>query len=240
MSLSKKVSISKKKSNKEPITTEEDNELYNKQVKTFFEIKNKWETRKNKKQSNCLICNNLTNTMIFNVSYDLYLAKCGKQMCPSIEISRRTYISMEDKTLQMKKQLDTLKRKFIVEKMDTIFKFIDDKNAITKFKNEFEEYRELLKMYNQYNLENKTEEHEQNINNITNKIYQECIEISKIREQKYTPQQIEDIIDIVNNKLTPLTNELNKLKYPIMEMNITKTGDIKLYQNTEIVQFIKN
>lgn len=240
MSLSKKVSISKKKLNKEPITTEEDNELYNKQVKTFFEIKNKWETRKNKKQSNCLICNNLTNTMIFNVSYDLYLAKCGKQMCPSIEISRRTYISMEDKTLQMKKQLDTLKRKFIVEKMDTIFKFIDDKNAITKFKNEFEEYRELLKMYNQYNLENKTEEHDKNINDITNKIYQECIEISKIREQKYTPQQIEDIIDIVNNKLTPLTNELNKLKYPIMEMNITKTGDIKLYQNTEIVQFIKN
>jgi hypothetical protein len=244
MSSSKKVSIAKKSktssttiNNEEMNTTSQlyDDEEYNKQVKHFFEIKNKWETRKNKKQTNCLICNNLTDTMIFEVSHDLYLAKCGKKTCPSIEISRRTYISIDEKMRQMREKLDVLKRKFIVEKMDTMFKFIDDKNAIKVFKNEFEEYRELLKVYNQYNVENKKEERQKRIDNINDKIFEECVEIKKLRELR----KIDDIVDIVNNKISPLTSELQKITYPIMEINITKNGDIMLYQNTEIPQFIR-
>ena len=233
MSSSKKVSI---KTNAEPNEQpdEQPDEQYNKQVKRFFELKNKWEKRKNKKQTNCLICNNLTTTMIFEVSRDLYLAKCGKKTCPSIEIARKTFISMEDNIQQMRDKLDKLKRKFIIEKMDTMFKFIDDKNAIKVFKNEFEEYRELLKVYNQYNLENKNQN---KIDELNTKIYDERLEIMKLREIDYTPQQIEDIIDIVNNKLTPLIGELQELTYPIMEMNITKTGDIKLYQKSEIPRY---
>jgi hypothetical protein len=227
----------------------EDDEKYNKEVRRFFEIKNKWETRKTKKQSNCLICNNLTNNMIFEISHDLYLAKCKKQTCPALEISRRTYISIEEQIKKMREKLDLLKRKFIVEKMDTMFKFIDNKNAIKVFKSEFEEYRELLKVYNKYNLENINEERENKINELNNKIYEECQEILKLRELQKTNgihqqfQQgtttIEDIINIVNNKITPLTDELQKIQYPIMEMNFTKKGDIKLYQYNEIVNFIR-
>jgi predicted RNase H-like nuclease (RuvC/YqgF family) len=216
----------------------DENEQYNKDVKRFFEIKQKWEENHPKK---CLICNNPNAKMRFEVSHDLYLAKCGKQTCQTIEISRRSFVSFDEKIQQMREKLDNLKRKFIIEKMDTMFKFIDDKNAIKIFKDEFEEYRELLKVYNQHNTETKYREREAKIADLTGKIYSECQEIQRLREGKEGKETvaISDIIDIVDSKLTPLTGELQGLKYPIMEMNIGKMGEIKLYQVSQYPQFIE-
>ena len=242
MSSSKNVSISKKTKNinentyRKYVEETEDIQLYNKKVTQFFEMKNKWETRKNKKQSNCLICNNLTNTMTFEVSHDLYLAKCGKKICKPIEISRKTFISIDEKIKNISNKLNNLRQKFIIQKMDTMFNFIDDKNAIKVFKNEFEEYRELLKLYDEYISKYNTEEQKKNIDELNNKIYLEIIEINKLRD--VIPLPIDDIIDIVNNNITPLINKLQEIQYPIMEMNMNKDGTIQLYQNTTKPQFI--
>jgi len=246
--MSKKVRITanaKTISKKNPTYNDEgygdaDVEQYNKEVKRFFEMKQKWEENAPKK---CLICNNANAKMRFEVSHDLYLAKCGKQTCPTIEISRRTFISFDEKMQQMREKLDNLKRKFIIEKMDTIFKFIDDKNAIKIFKDEFEEYRELLKVYNQHNVETKYRERDAKVAELNGKIYSNCQEIERLREGKEGKEgkekvAISDIVDIVHNKLTPLTVELQVLKYPIMEMNIGKMGDIKLYQRQNKGEFI--
>jgi hypothetical protein len=124
-----------------------------------------------------------------------------------------------------------------------MFKFIDNKNAIKIFKDEFDEYRELIKLNELYNSENKMEETQNNIDEINQDIYKELIHIEKLRETIISGQNnsiiINDIIDIFNNKLTPLVEKLQNVQYPIMEMNITKKGDIKLYQNTKINEFIE-
>jgi paraquat-inducible protein B len=235
MSLSNKISTIK--------NNQESYEKYYKEVRRFFEMKTKWEMRKNKKKSNCLICNNITNSMIFEVSGDLYLAKCEKKTCKPIEILRKKFILIESKIQEIQHKLNYLKSKFIIEKMDTMFKFIDNKNAIKIFKDEFDEYRELIKNNELYNSENKMEETQNIIDEINQDIYKELIHIEKLRETIISGQNnsiiINDIIDIFNNKLTPLVEKLQNVQYPIMEMNITKKGDIKLYQNTKINEFIE-
>lgn len=234
----KKVSISKKEEIDNNEESNKSDEEYNKSVKKFFEMKKKWEKNINKKkQMKCLICNNITNNMIFEITYDLYLAKCDKKTCHPFEISRRHYILLQDKIKEISDKINFLKNKFIVEKMDTMFKFIDNKNAIKTFKNEYEEYRELIKEYNEYNLKYNNDKQEKMIDEINNKIFQERNEIKKLRD--YSPLQIDDILYIVNNKLIPLTIELQNVNYPIMEIDIIKKGEIKLFQYNKKPIFIR-
>jgi paraquat-inducible protein B len=249
---SKKARISTKHIEKDVDNVKEGVEEYNRQVRRFFQAKQEWETRKTKRQSKCPICNNITSKMRFEISQDLYLAKCGKTDC-SLEIARRVYISQEDKMAQMEAKLAHLKNRFIIQKMDAMFKYIDDKNAIKVFKDEFEEYRELLKVYNQYNGEFANQETETAIETLNTQIYKECQEIKQLEEtvktsgttqstklatNTATKVAITDIIDIVHNKLEPLVAELQQKQYPIMEMNLTKDGHIKLYQKPQLPKFI--
>jgi hypothetical protein len=242
------MSSSKKKSKKNTITfqpeleekrdTTESDQKYIKDVTRFFELKSKWETRKNKKQSQCVICHSQTSSMVFEVSHDLYLAKCGKKTCPSLEIARRTYMSRDEKVNTLREKLNTLQRRFILEKMNTMFKFIDNTHAIETFKKEFEEYRELIKVLDTYNSSKKEEERHHHIDELNTRIYQEFIEIQKQRE--HVPPPTRDIVDILHTTIIPLTHERHTYMYPCMEMNVTKQGELHLFQTTEKTQFVQN
>jgi predicted RNase H-like nuclease (RuvC/YqgF family) len=246
---SRRVTITSKK-NTTPLRTETDDDtnraLYNKKVKQYFTIKSEWETtHKAKKSAKCLICNHANARMTFEVTRDLYLAKCGKDTC-TMEIPRKSFISFEEKMQQMQEKLKNLKLNFIIQKQDTIHRFIDDKNAIKVFKDEFEEYRELVKVFDQYNTQQNNTTRQTRIDELKTALFKECQEIKQLEEtitttatNTATTNTIQEIVDIVFNKLTPLTVELQSLTYPIMELNVTKTGELRLYQRDEITQFVE-
>jgi paraquat-inducible protein B len=226
-----------------PIEIDDNIQQYNKQLKRFFQMKTNWENTKNKNRGvKCPICNNITKKMNFEISHDLYLAECGKKICPKLEIPRRTYTLFDDKIQQMTDKLANLQRKFIIEKMDSMFKFIENKNTIKEFKADLEEYRELRKLLDEQTNDNNYQKHNEQIDVLNSQIF---IELQKIKEiEKSIPTStsasklIDDIIQITTTKLIPLTIELQNTKYPIMEMNIRKNGELYLYQRDELAKFI--
>jgi hypothetical protein len=216
-------------------TEKENTERHNKEVLRYFKMKQKWEeimnTMKDNKRQKCLICG-LVGNMKFDVSKYLYSATCGKKNC-SLEIQRYNYISVDAKVASINEKLNALKRRFIIEKMDTMFKFIDDKNTIQTFKNDFEEYRELLKELNEFNnTHNNTKEIDEKILVLNNKINLE----KKVIEEHETAYKIDkqeshidDIVDKYYNKLIPLTDELFKLTHFTCEVNVKRNDISYLY-----------
>jgi HD superfamily phosphodiesterase len=140
-----------------------------------------------------------------------------------------------------------LQRKFIIEKMDTMFKFIDNKNAIKEFNKDIEEYRELCKILDEHTANINKQKHYDHIDELNSRLF---IELQKIKELEQnirnnttitnvaTSALIDDIINITIDKIQPLNDEIQNVKYPIMELNIRKNGELYLYQCDELPQFI--
>jgi hypothetical protein len=225
------------------INNEKEQIAYNKKLTKFFEIKRKWESNKKHAPIKCPFCNQTTTQLNFEISHDLYLADCGKSSCPKMEISRRTFIHFDEKMQKLRQKLEIMKRFFIIEKMDNMFKFIDNKNVMKEFKDKLEEYRELVKLYEDNTIDREDIKQRDQIDDLNAKIYSELqrikvIEETIMAESKNRNKSIDDIVDIVANKVIPLSNELQNVKYPIMEMNIRKNGEIFLYQKSQLSKFI--
>jgi len=221
----------------EPIDHYHDTIDYQKSVRKFFEMKSKWEelNPRNKKprQQKCLICNNI-GKMSFIMTKDIYLAKCGKTNC-KLEIQRKNVVSIEEKMNTLKEKLDYLKRRFIIEKMDTLFKFIDDKNAVKLFKDEFEEYRELVKVYNEYTKTSTDQKVMERIDEQVVLLYKELENIKTLERDNGT---IEDIISLYIKRIEPIAQNIQELQHPINELNRNRNGTFVLYQRPALPVFV--
>jgi hypothetical protein len=233
---------------------------YNQACNDFFRIKKKYEEelfkmRKKKYKTGktikgsqkrsrsvvplCLNCKK-KGGMIFDITRDRYAAYCGNKEEPCkfvIELTRGSYVLTELYLNTMQEILDDSKETIIRQKMDTLFDFISEetsarvfKEKITEFERDATLYNDELKKYNElYNnagKENDIKKKQITIYNINQKIR---TLIDEYKENGNT-SILKLIVNLYKTELIPETENLQKIKYDVVEMDTTNEDENRLIQ----------
>lgn len=227
-----------------------DYENYLNELKKYYNLKSKYEKIKenykkkllksndsmeskkkilSKQKFKCINCGNSGGT-IFLENVEGFKATCGNIENPcnlNINIEKINTINVIDEIHTMQNLLEESKKKITLTKLDFLFKYIEEDNAVEKFeelKNELninqEKYNKLLEYYYDItdNSEKKTLIEEKN-SEFYNLIlqYKELIELFKTNEDK---KYLKEAISIYINKIMDLNKMLMEVKYKI---NIIET-----------------
>jgi DNA repair exonuclease SbcCD ATPase subunit len=158
---------------------------------------------------------------------------CGDTRNPcnlDIKIERIVYYDFENILYNFKDDVEKIKDNIMRQKMDTLFNYISDKESVNKFKKELENYnttlatyQELLEKYN--SLHNNMMKQELIIRK-TDDVYGIIARIRNIIKEYTsghhdTEPDIEMVIAIYINELIPEVKNLQRLKYDVMETEVS-------------------
>ena len=225
-------------------------------INAYFKLKTKYEEKmlQNKKQAflsakstkmgmrqaakvkpGCIHCRRPVGT-IFSNKANMYSAICGdtKQPCNlKIKIFRGEHSLNEYYVYLFRQQLEDDKQTLIVQKMDTLFNYISEKQTSEKFKKNIQEHIETSEIYTErLNTHNEIYNNPQRTEKIQKKmetVYSIQEKIAKlIEEYKDTKNTeiLETAMNIYVHDLKPEIENARRLKYAIMEID-----DDVLYQN---------
>jgi hypothetical protein len=235
---------------------------YKDAIYKYFKLKNEYETSlkkdikkiKNKNKDNVKKRHILLSSFkgkcvgsckknvgsIFTKKNNYYVALCGgggKIPCNlNIKIYNGENYNFFNDMHFFKENTDLSKQDIIKKKMDVLFNFVNDKDAMKYFKSAFEKYKTnnasftiLYEKYQlMYNNPSKIELiHLKNekINEITEKINELMEEYKKNQTNK---DLLHNAIEIQINELIPEMDNLRNLKYEFVEMiNTFNTGEYK-------------
>lgn len=204
-------------------------------------INNKQLTKKEKQQKftqttkRCINCKQSGGT-IFTNENNVFRAYCGNTQTPcklNINIKRQQKVLIPEKIREYIHEINSLKTKIILLKLDFVFNFISEEKSIQTFSELKENLTQVsnkyIEIYDKYlNIKNKLAtqdelkikiiDRQQLINHIkTNmNLYKTSNNISYIKE----------IIDLYNNDLQNIIQEINKIKY---SQYIVENRDLKNY-----------
>jgi hypothetical protein len=164
----------------------------------------------------CINCNRPVGSL-FETTNNTYIARCGDAVNPcdfDIQLSSGDYGNLIYLYNQFSEEIQNIKQEIIQHKMDTLFKYIDEKTAVSQFKKQLESYTEmnsfLKELEQQYN---DIYFNEEQLEKIDKKIKQ----ISGIQE-RFKENSIKDAMHIYINELIPEIKNLENLKYGTREM----------------------
>lgn len=231
-----------------------ENDTYKKR-KAIYE---KAETKKDAKKllaeykPKCVYCNRAVGS-IFTTKDRRYLAKCGDPAnpCPlDIEIFLGYYENIREDLSFFKENLEKTKAFIIRQKLDTLFDYTTEEDAVADFKENLDTYNETSVYYNQ--VKTKYDEifsNEDTLQEIKEKEYDikmilyDIDEMMKKYKETEEPQFLKDAIETHVKNLLPAIEHVRRLKYPTMriihekensEVNGDETGSImdvnRLYQ----------
>ena len=227
-----------------------ENDTYKKR-KAIYE---KAETKKDAKKllaeykPKCVNCKRAVGS-IFATSDRRYLAKCGDPAnpCPlDIEIFLGYYDNIHTDLTFFKENLEKTKGYIIRQKLDTLFDYTTEEDAVADFKENLDTYNETSVYYNQ--VKTKYDEifsNEDTLQEIKEKEYDikmilyDIDEMTRKYKETEEPQFIKDAIEIHVKNLLPAIEHVRRLKYPTMRIinekeNDDETGQImnvnRLYQ----------
>jgi hypothetical protein len=184
-------------------------------------------------QPKCVNCKRPVGT-IFSRKDEHYIAICGDTNLATkcslkIDIFRGDTTSFESMFYLFKEQSEWLKDKIILQKLHTLFGYIDKRKSVSLFEKALKEYnsdssiyRELLEKYNSIHHDDvkKTEIIEK-----TAQLFETMNAIQKIKhDYEADPTNTEllhDAIDMQIKVLQPQIENVRRLKYPIMEAPTT-------------------
>lgn len=224
---------------------EEQYKEYLNDLKKFYSLKKKYEDNKenfkkrilksdvsmetkkkllSKQKFKCINCGKEGGSIFLKTS-EGFKATCGNISNPcdlNIDIKKIKYTNIIDEIYEVEKVLEESKRKISLTKLDYLFKYIEEDNAVEKFEELKEElninqekYNKLLEYY--YNITN-NEEKNQLLNEKTQEFYtliaqyKEFIELFKNSEDK---KYLKDAVDLYINKIININKNLLELKYKI-------------------------
>jgi hypothetical protein len=183
----------------------------------------------------CINCERKVGT-IFSSKNKKFIAVCGDARNPcklNIEITNGYYSNHLQTIYHFKDLLEELKETIIRQKMDTLFKYIDEKKSVDLFKKNMEEYqstnllfKEMMETYEElYDnphtnelIKRKEIEIFETMKYIRDllKEYQKDLGIEENENSKYTI--MDTIINIYKNELVPQIHSLRMLKNAVVEM----------------------
>ena len=181
----------------------------------------------------CVNCKRPVGT-IFSDADEHYTAICGDPdlatKCPlKIDLYRGNASDLESILYNFRDYTEKLKEKIILQKLNTLFGYIDRRRssvlfdeALKEYNSDSATYRELLEKYNNihHNDDKKTDIIEKNA-----KIFEVIDAIQKIKNDYDADTTNSDLLhhamDMQINILQPQIEKLRRIKYPIMEAPTT-------------------
>lgn len=218
-----------------------DTEMKENYKKKLMKTSDSIETKKkllSKQKFKCVNCNKDGGTIFLETS-DSLKATCGNISNPcdlNIDIKKIKKENILNNLNIIEKELEITKKTITLTKLDYLFKYIEEDNAVEKFeelKNELtskqEKYNKLLTYY--YDITENSEKN-QLLNDKTDELYnnisqyKEFIQLFKDSEDN---KYLKDAINIYIEKIMVLNKKIMELKYKI---NLVETHEEKhfLYQ----------
>jgi hypothetical protein len=189
----------------------------------------------------CINCKQDGGT-IFTETPELLRATCGNTFSPcklDLSIERKKFAQISEKLLTTHKNLEKYKKNIITTKLDFLFNYIEEEKAVELFEtlkqqlnNSQESYNNLVNLYNSItnNEELKLLIQEKIIDfEINKKQYSDALELFKSSgEITY----LKSAVEIHNSKLSPIGDELMKLKYKSSYIEKNELDQFIFYQNS--------
>lgn len=231
----------------------ENENLYNKKeylesLHAYFKLKNKYDTLNHQKRKDiykrldnkkdaekllaefkpkCIHCKRPVGT-IFAINNRHYLAKCGDVTNPctlDIDLYAGFFHNIYQDLDFFKDGLETVKKYIIRQKLDTLFNYLSEDDAVKDFKSNLETYNESSVYYNDVHTKYQNVFFNENIiSEIRHKqaeiktIIYNMNEIIDSYKETNEPQFLKDYINMHIRELTPAVEHVRRLKYPTMEM----------------------
>jgi len=224
---------------------EPDNQLKDPKVAVFdfFKLKNEYKKntilfKKLKKRLNrrpkCVNCNRLVGTN-FTIKNNQYAAVCGDKTSPcklNILITREPIELYKDTIDLFRKDIIEEKQKIIQNKLDVIFGYITENEALKKSETLLDNYNTDVMAFTDYNEVYKniimSEERAKDIQKIQNDIEEHIREIqylcdpTNINKKIATEVPLEEIVQVYLHDLLPKIEKIRNLKYPVLEIDNQK------------------
>jgi len=190
---------------------------YFEKVDRFYKLKNRYETTKKKK---CINCGKLDGTLFDNKN-DKFIIKClNDTPCTNEEFDKKRFALLNNVVNDLHDKIENIKSDIIKIKLDIIFDYVNEDDAINKFtllKNNLNELEKLYRIYKtEYlnvvdNKEKKEQIREEKTNLFVN------IERLKelINEYKKTDNinLVKTASEIYISDIAPIAKKIRKLKY---------------------------
>jgi hypothetical protein len=213
-----------------------DNTLHELRKEAYYE--NIYKYRKTKKEAKriiasikpkCVNCKRPVGT-IFSRKDEHYTAICGDTNLATkcslkIDIFRGDTSSFESMFYLFKGQSERLKDKIILQKLHTLFGYIDKRKSVSLFEKALKEYNEDSAIYRtlheKYNSIHHDDVKKTEIIEKTAQLFETMDTIQKIKDDydadPTNTELLHDAMDMQIKVLQPQIENLRRLKYPIME-----------------------
>jgi hypothetical protein len=187
----------------------------------------------------CINCRRPVGT-IFSSSISGYSAICGdtNQPCQlNIKLLRSSNNTIENIVMIFKENVDEIKTKIIIQKLDTLFSYISESDSAALFSKKIKEYNEdskllsdNLTLYNDlHNNSHKMEmiqKKNEKIHEINKKIR---MAINEYKNTEYK-QTLRNAVELYIHDLMPEIDNLRRLKYDINEIIVDDDNNEVLFQ----------
>jgi hypothetical protein len=218
-------------------------------LNTYFEMKSEYQRKvyemkkqvfnkaKSKKSAKklmaelkpkCINCDRPVGSLFTNEGRN-YLARCGDAKNPcnlDIKIFAGEYGLLDNFLNTFQREIQDTKEEIIKQKLDTLFNYIGEREAISLFKKKLEEYTEintfLKELVDEYTMLNFNEERKE-------KVEKKIAHIGMIQERfndlikKYNESDnrelLKDAMTVYINDIKPEMDNLQMMKYETMEIN---------------------
>ena len=189
----------------------------------------------------CVNCKQDGGT-IFTETPELLRATCGNTYSPcklDLAIERKKFTQISEKLLTTREDLEECKKSIITTKLDFLFNYVEEEKAVELFEtlkqklnNSQESYNNLVNLYNSITnneelkllIQEKIQDFE-----INKKHYSDALELFKSSgETSY----LKSAVEIHNSKLSPMGNELMKLKYKSSYIEKNELDQFIFFQNS--------
>jgi hypothetical protein len=220
--------------------TEYQKKIYAMKKQVFNKAKSKKAAKKMMAQlkPKCINCDRPVGSLFTNEGRT-YLARCGDAKNPcnlDIKIFAGEFGSLDNLLSNFQGAIQDKKQDIIKQKLDTLFNYIGEREAILLFKHQLEEYTEintfLKNLIDEYTMLNFNEEKKE-------KVQKKLAHIGLIQErfndliEKYNQtdnrELLKDAMTVYISDIKPEMDNLQMMKYETMEIN-KEGGDYVLFQ----------
>jgi len=245
------VEIDRSKPNDKPSKAKDKKYDYLESIHEYFRLKNEYETKlrkmkhtayergATKKESRlkarsvrapCINCKRNVGT-IFSHEDQKYTAICGDKTKPCdlhIQIFSGDYYRMDELLSMYAEDIQEDKQTIIIQKMDTLFEYVQKHTSAEQFKKTLEKYNETSSMYKKllvkYNDTYNNDHHREEIDRKTEEMYRIRDDIRKLLDEYKESENREVLIAAVEmhvKDLMPAVQNLRLSKYDTVLVETT-------------------
>jgi len=191
-------------------------------------------------ESPCINCKRKVGTT-FSTKNNKYIAVCGDKKSPcNLDIQLFSGFVFDNEMLLETTQTHVASQRenMIKEKLNTLFNYVSEKEAVSRFKRGLEQYTKdndsLRDFLHQYNEVHANADRSAQLAAKQQTVYEIQDDISRILAQYRetgNAEMMKEAVEMQINSLEPAIENLRLLKYPIMEVDVDQVPNTDVFIN---------